>query len=222
MNDVAENLLSRGIFFLTCIRSSETVPPRSNAWRHGYSGLGYRPPHYKPDMRDYNAYVSIRSSFFRSRRGRAALLYGGIIGRLARSEVSNEEVLRGPSDDALLEGICLWDGKSPFAYWDDYLTEEEIDLICGVYHVSTGDEQVSMVSWWPKPAAFSASGLNIGWWTTMWEIWYQRRLQILETNSGGLFTHTQWKHNLKLERLAPPYTTRLEQTAEHILRVLRP
>jgi hypothetical protein len=133
-----ENLLSRGISFLTCFRSSETVPRRANTRIRGYSGLGYRPPQYQPDMRDYRSYVSIRRRFFRSPRGRAALLYGGIIGRLARSEVSNEEVLRGPSDDALLEGICLWDGKSPFAYWDDCLTEEEIDLICGVYHVSTG------------------------------------------------------------------------------------
>ncbi|KAJ6528121.1 hypothetical protein B0H19DRAFT_969343, partial [Mycena capillaripes] len=184
--------------------------------------LGYRPPEYRPDMRDYRSYVSIRRTFFRSPHGRAALLYGGIIGRLARSEVSNEEVLRGPSDDALLEVICLWDGKSPFAYWDDCLTKEEIDLICGVYHVSTGDEQTSTVSWWPRPPSFSASGINIGRWTPMWERWYQRCLEQVESGSAALFTHTQWKHNLKLERHAPPYNEALNKCAEKILAVLRP
>ncbi|KAJ6471320.1 hypothetical protein C8R47DRAFT_988280 [Mycena vitilis] len=137
--DVAENLLSRGMSFMTCCRSTITSPAPSKLQRRYYSGLGYRPPNYKPDMRDYQVYVAIRQRFMGSPRGRAALLYGGIVGRLARSEASMEEALRGPSDDALVEGMCLWDGRSPFAYWDDCLTQQEIDLICGVYHVATGE-----------------------------------------------------------------------------------
>ncbi|KAJ7601564.1 hypothetical protein DFH06DRAFT_1025663 [Mycena polygramma] len=139
ISDVAENLLSRGMSFMTCCRSTITSPAPLKLQRRSYSGLGYRPPNYKPDMRDYQAYVEIRQRFMSSPRGRAALLYGGIVGRLARSEASKEEALRGPSDDALVEGICLWDGRSPFAYWDDCLTQQEIDLICGVYHVATGE-----------------------------------------------------------------------------------
>ncbi|KAJ7882171.1 hypothetical protein B0H13DRAFT_1629592 [Mycena leptocephala] len=138
LSDVVTSLLARGIAFLTCCRSANTSPARTGIRRRGYSGLGYRPPNYKPDMRDYRSYVAVRSRFLLSARGRAALLYGGIIGRLARSEVSSEEVLRGPSDDVLIDGICLWDGHSAAAYWDDRLTDEEIDLICGVYHVATG------------------------------------------------------------------------------------
>ncbi|KAJ7132400.1 hypothetical protein C8R44DRAFT_537595, partial [Mycena epipterygia] len=61
-----------------------------------YSGLGFRPANYKPDLQDYHTYVSIRRQFLRSPRGRAALLYGGIVGRLARSVVSEDEVFRGP------------------------------------------------------------------------------------------------------------------------------
>ncbi|KAJ7672467.1 hypothetical protein DFH06DRAFT_979789 [Mycena polygramma] len=139
ITDVAENLLSRGVSFMTCCRSTITSPAPLKPQLRSYSGLGYRPPNYKPDMRDYQAYVEIRQRFMSSPRGRAALLYGGIVGRLARSEASKEEALRGPSDDALVEGICLWDGRSPFAYWDDCLTQQEIDLICGVYHVATGE-----------------------------------------------------------------------------------
>ncbi|KAJ7670201.1 hypothetical protein B0H17DRAFT_858995, partial [Mycena rosella] len=82
---------------------------------------------------DYRLYTSIRDRFLRSRRGRAALLYGGVIGRLARSVVPAEEVFRGPSEDVTIDGCCLWDGYSVSAYWADSLTEQEIDLICGVY-----------------------------------------------------------------------------------------
>ncbi|KAJ6556696.1 hypothetical protein B0H10DRAFT_1711546, partial [Mycena sp. CBHHK59/15] len=68
-------------------------------------------------------------------------------------------------------------------YWDDHLTDDEIDLICGVYHVATGfdrnairAEQLSTLSWWPKPATFDVSALNVGWWTPACEAFYQRRL----------------------------------------------
>ncbi|KAJ7665343.1 hypothetical protein DFH06DRAFT_983954 [Mycena polygramma] len=211
---------------MTCCRSTITSPAPLKLQRRYYSGLGYRPSNYKPDMRDYQAYVEIRQRFMSSPRGRAALLYGGIVGRLAKSEASMEEALRGPSDDALVEGMCLWDGRSPFAYWDDCLTQQEIDLICGVYHVATGDghfnnEQTATLSWWPRPPAFAASGLNIGWWTPMWESWYEKRLRQLESGTAVLASHAQWKHNIKLERKAPPLTDALEKCATKILAVLR-
>ncbi|KAJ7437317.1 hypothetical protein FB451DRAFT_1061024 [Mycena latifolia] len=138
LRDVMEKLLSWGISFLTCLRSEQTSRNNLSIRDIRYSGLGYRPPKYKPDLTDYHTYVALRRRFLRSPRGGAALLFGGIVGRLARSDVSVEEVLRGPSDDALLNGICLWDGHSVSAYWDDCLSQQEIDLICGVYHIATG------------------------------------------------------------------------------------
>ena len=40
----------------------------------------------------------------------------------------------------LEEGLCLWDGNpASQAYWDDHLTDDEVDLICGVYRVDTGE-----------------------------------------------------------------------------------
>ncbi|KAJ7166518.1 hypothetical protein C8R43DRAFT_877968, partial [Mycena crocata] len=137
LKEVISKLLCRGVPFLTCFRCDE-VPTGKPGARNPYSGLGFRPQNYKPDHHDYQTYVALRSVFLRSPRGRAALLSGGIIGRLARAVVPDEEVLRGPSDDATINGICLWDGHSQQAYWDDTLTEQEIDLICGVYHISTG------------------------------------------------------------------------------------
>ncbi|KAJ7655792.1 hypothetical protein DFH06DRAFT_992353 [Mycena polygramma] len=137
LKDVIEPLLARGMRFRVCFRATKDRTPTPPA-RRLYSGLGYRSPNYKADAQDYQAYVTIRDQFFLSPRGRAALLHGGLIARLARPMVSDKDVLRGPTDDATVDGIRLWDGRSPSAYWDDSLTDHEIDLICGVYHVSTG------------------------------------------------------------------------------------
>ncbi|KAJ7078204.1 hypothetical protein C8R44DRAFT_754951 [Mycena epipterygia] len=129
LREVMQMLLSRGITFMTCFRSTHISPGHANP----------RPlatPVWASNQRNISPISKIIKHMCRP-RGRAALLSGGIIGRLAKSEVSEEEVLRGPSDDALVDGICLWDGHSTSAYWDDHLTDREIDLICGVYHVAT-------------------------------------------------------------------------------------
>ncbi|KAJ7117833.1 hypothetical protein C8R44DRAFT_791488 [Mycena epipterygia] len=220
LRDVMQKLLSRGIAFRTCYRAEYSTGHRYLTARQTprYSGLGYRRKNFTPNLSDYQLYVAIRRSFLRSPRGRVALLYG----------VSPEEVLREPSgDDALIDRICLWDGHSTSGYWVDHLKEEEIDLICGVYHVSTGQvdihgPQTSTLSWWPRPPAFNASGINVGWWTPMWETWYKRRLQQLESGNGILATHTEWKSNIQLQRKAPPYTEAVEKCAANILAVLRP
>ncbi|KAJ6597166.1 hypothetical protein DFH09DRAFT_1023809 [Mycena vulgaris] len=171
-------------------------------------------------------YVSTRNHFLRTPRGRAALLYGGIVGRLARAVVSAEDVLRGPAADATINGICLWDGHSPYAYWDDCLTEQEVDLICGVYHVTTGmfisGRQTSTKSWWPRPPVLAKSVLNVGWWTPMCEIWFQQRLRKSETGEGGIVIQQPWKHGLKLERKCQIYVEATERCAAGILEVLRP
>lgn len=134
LREVMEALLARGIHFYVCARS-DTGKPGPRNW---YSGLGLRPQNYSPNRIDYQTYMAIRDKFLQSPRGRATLLYGSVIGCLARAVVAAEEVFRGPTDDATIDGICLWDGHGQLSYWDDALTEQEIDLICGVYHVATG------------------------------------------------------------------------------------
>jgi hypothetical protein len=135
---IAHELLNRGIPFHTCIRGHPhmRLPPKPI---NRYGGLGYRPQDYKPDRIDYAAYESLRSRFLCSSRGRAAMLAGGIVARLAREVVRYDDVCHGPSDSVFEGGLCLWDGKaSSPAYLDDQLSEDEVDLICGVYRVDTG------------------------------------------------------------------------------------
>jgi hypothetical protein len=134
---IAWQLLHRGIAFNTFIHANAGQPARLIIPR--YSGLGYRPVNYQPTIHDYQSYECKRNHFLRSPRGRAALLAGGLIARLARDVVNFDDVCYGPSDEFYRDGFCLKDEKYlSFALWDDYLTEDEQDMICGVYKVDTG------------------------------------------------------------------------------------
>ncbi|KAJ7429726.1 hypothetical protein FB451DRAFT_1069782 [Mycena latifolia] len=149
IKDVVGHFLARGIPFWLAYVSAEIIPAREmpaplTHRPKGFkvdisSGLGFRSENYKFDVHDYNAYTTQRDlQLLHTPRGRIALQYGGVIGRLARSEVSDEDFFRGYSDDIYDVGDCLWDGTSPYAYWHDRLSTHEIDLLCGVYHVGTG------------------------------------------------------------------------------------
>ncbi|KAF8058571.1 hypothetical protein FPV67DRAFT_1372191, partial [Lyophyllum atratum] len=131
---LARELLGRGIQFKTCLSGPLTPPPAGVPQR--FNGLGYRPSNYKPDKTDYDTYEDTRNKFLRSQRGRAALLYGGIISRLAKDIAPYQHVFDGPTQDVLENGVLI-SGKDS-GYWDDAMTEHEINLICGVYKVDTG------------------------------------------------------------------------------------
>ncbi|KAJ7085985.1 hypothetical protein C8R43DRAFT_965154 [Mycena crocata] len=235
---VAGRLLSRGIPFRLCLHEKRIQPPPCLPMKNNgikrvnvFSGLGYRPKDYKPDLRDYKGYVALRSNFLRTPRGRAALQYGGIVGRLARFEVPDDEVIVGPTNSVFITGACWRDGENMGSFCDDELTADEIDLICGVYHISTGqcdsgssniDEQTSTQSWWPKPAAFEISDMNVGWWSPLCEEWFQKRLQQIASGTATLPTHARWKHNLKRDRKFPIYMKGLEQQAALAVASFRP
>ncbi|KAJ7193511.1 hypothetical protein GGX14DRAFT_378914 [Mycena pura] len=137
IKDVTVHLLARGIpFWLACI-SAEIMPASTPA--DTTLGLGYRPHQHVFDEHDYHAYTTQRNvRLLHTPRGRIALQYGGAMARLARSEISDDDVFHGFDDDIYDVGDCLWDEESKYAYWYERLTDHEIDLLCGVYHVGTG------------------------------------------------------------------------------------
>ncbi|KAG1843504.1 hypothetical protein C8R48DRAFT_562443, partial [Suillus tomentosus] len=63
-------------------------------------------------------------------------------------------------------------------YYDDGLADEEIDFMCGTYYINRRKLSLiqNVVSWWPRPNAWDASGLNVGFWSARCEDWFQRRL----------------------------------------------
>ncbi|KAJ8515960.1 hypothetical protein ONZ45_g6696 [Pleurotus djamor] len=176
-------------------------------------GLGYRPPDYEPNKWDYYSYVHLRDSFLQSPRGCAALLHGGLVGRMAR-EVVSVEILYA----------ALADPKPDSAYFEP-LTDREIDLLCGTYDLDTGitilcgcysvfirsffptgraaangTPQYARVSWWPRPSAWEKSALGNICWTADAEYWYTRRHGKLlsgEFPSNTLLINSKWRNSLR-------------------------
>ncbi|KAJ7819310.1 hypothetical protein B0H13DRAFT_1661464, partial [Mycena leptocephala] len=182
--------------------------------------LGFRCTSYRPTRLDYRTYQIRRDEFLRSPRGRAARCAGGIIGRLARPIVVHDLACLGPSEESFESSVRLWDGQSQTAYWDDDLTLEEVDLICGVYEVATGRSENLAISWWPKPAAFSLSGMNIGWWSPDCEWWFQRRFKEIESEAKpvSLWTQIEWKHKIRFIQKSRDVAMANEKLAAEYLR----
>ncbi|KAG6819796.1 hypothetical protein H0H93_008550 [Arthromyces matolae] len=212
-------LLDRGIPFRMPITGPLTPPP---AVQELQPGLGYRPANYQPDAADYAAYLSYRDSFLRSPKGRAALMHGGIVSRLAREAVPYQHVFDGPTLDVFSTGAML--PVSSVGYWDDCLTEHEINLICGVYKVDTGNRkstQTADLSWWPKPSIWSTAGINLGFWSEDCERWFQGQLSKLENGEYSLKNPAAWRNGLKFYKPTSKITTQNEKlAAEYLMRCL--
>ncbi|KAJ7869181.1 hypothetical protein B0H14DRAFT_3440882 [Mycena olivaceomarginata] len=203
---VIKHLLAGGIPFWLAYRSLQIMPestPAPEGLRpKGFkadtaSGLGFRPHGYKFDQHDYRAYTT-----------------RGVVARLARSEVSDDDFFRGFDDEIYDVGDCLWDRTLKHAYWYDRLSDHEIDLLCGVYHVGTGQkkgkgqekadtdtDQASIVSWWPKPNAWARGNLDGSWWTPQCENkFFAKSLGHLANGVFILPRQSQWRSNLKFRK----------------------
>ena len=215
---LARELLDRCISFHTCIRGpfrARTTPEKP---KQPPASLGRRDKGYKPDDIDYKMYVQQRDAFLRSPRGRAALLAGGIVARIAWDVVPYRMVYDGPLEDVYDNGIYFSAGQT--GYYDDVLLEEEVSLICGTYSVNTGKnhlfnfkypnlnltgrmsgdtEQLSNPSWWPRPGAWESSGLWQGCWTADCEKWYQKRLEKHAAGQLEVWTAKYWRRHLKYD-----------------------
>src|SRR5215472_16277557 len=134
-SDIARELLARGIQFHIFVRG-DPRPPTPPLLQPRFGGIGYRHQKYKPTALDYVTYENRRNRLLQSTCGRAALCHGGLIARLARAVVSFEDVIKGPSENVRFDGRVWIEGN--IGFWDDALTDDDIDIICGVYHVDAG------------------------------------------------------------------------------------
>ena len=144
VSDIASELVAAGVPFSTRVLDS-AVPARPAKFR--ISALGYLPFDCSLSAMDYAAYLDRRDSFLHRPYSRAALMKGGIIGRLARESLDEHGdmvVRHGPSDNVLRMGTAIQLGGNYF--WDDDLVEDEEQFICGVYKISTGMLPVRLVS----------------------------------------------------------------------------
>lgn len=144
MTAVAFDLLCRGFRIHTFLRTPPSwripinfaAPPSSHLAR-------YRPCNHDWGIRDWESWEASLKIFLRTSRGRAAILRGGIVWRLAVDYLLPEEVLSGPSHRARRgEGFVMKDNQN-WTYVDDELTAEEVDLICGVHYLYIGECDVT-------------------------------------------------------------------------------
>jgi hypothetical protein len=207
LDKIVRELIIRGIPFNTGVSGFSPNMEVVDQSR----GLGSRPLGYQPSSNDYNAYVSERTDVLRGHLGRAALLKGGLVARLARDTVGVSDVLSGPEPSSSVM-IGTVDGVKLF---DDRLSNYLLDVISGVYYVETAtNPQIHQhLSWWPKEGVWNSSGYFSEQWSADAESWYQARLKTIENGSGKLYNSTKWKSELRRYKT----TTRALLTENHRL-----
>ena len=90
-------------------------------------------------LADYHTYVQQRARILSSPRGRAALLQGGIVARLAREHIDIDIAALGPSSAVTEHGLGFHlKTQHGTVYMDDALTEEEVEAVCGLHKCYTG------------------------------------------------------------------------------------
>jgi hypothetical protein len=212
-------LIDEGIRFLTLQPMLPVSIPSSI--RTVRTIIPIRVKDYSFNESDYHSYVRERARLLSSPRGRAALLQGGIIGRIAKEHLGHDSAALGPSSAITVhrQGFSFTDSAGT-TYWDDKLMDDEIRNISGSYRCYTGKKdslyfyssfidtvkgngsQMADVSWWPIPTHWdnhNANGFNWGHWTEWDEIWYQQRVKdILSGDKAGVpFTQSTWRSKLK-------------------------
>lgn len=139
----AYHLSLRGIPFRTLVLLSGDLENRSLA-------KSYRPTFFfKNDHKfsdlDFKASLCRVRTILEVSSGRAAILRGGIVSRIAQEVLSPDGVLDGPSREVLKNqrGFVVASSIKGFNYWDDELTDEELKMICGACTMYTGKLQIS-------------------------------------------------------------------------------
>ena len=138
--ELAQFLSHYGAAFTTRLRGSQIATSLGPRHRRQVE-LGWRMPLHRGTALEYNFYVESRNQLLHRPHGRAALLEGGIIWRLAvdgLGSLSESLVLDGPSLDVLQYGHAVKCGSDKQHWlWDDALSDQDRDTICGVYKVYT-------------------------------------------------------------------------------------
>ncbi|PPQ83601.1 hypothetical protein CVT24_005036, partial [Panaeolus cyanescens] len=155
-----------------------------------------RAPQYSFTRADYDSYRVICHTILTGPRGRAALMAGGIVARIALDHLSLDVLMKGPSFQVLSEACGLSCNRAGTTYSDDALTSDEMDLICGLYNVYSGiGAQEIRCSWWPVQTLWNNphAGQNLGYWSESNELWYQSRLQELEAGTAKPMNVSHWR-----------------------------
>jgi hypothetical protein len=135
---VADRLLDQGIAFRTLLPLSCST--RQVTVTDPYVPRTYRLNNHTFTKDDFDVAMLACQSVLTSSQGRAALLRGGIVGRIAREFLSRDGVLDGPSVEVTAHRVgYIAPGNDNTRFCDDELTDNEIAIICGTYSLYTGE-----------------------------------------------------------------------------------
>lgn len=149
---------------------------------------------FKPTKADYIAYLTRREAILQSPRGRAARMRGGIVGRIAAEVVEEGCVLTGPQ---LEDEIIGYDSQGNFLV-DDYISQVDVDIICGQYRERNREISGKLSSWWPSEQVWNTRcGWQVGLWAPESEGWYVNRRKSLTNGDFDVFPAIHWKDKYK-------------------------
>ena len=139
--EVAHELVIRGIPFNTflCDLKISQTPEDHSFWQSHFRSPSLGHAIELQSIECYNTYVETRNQYVRKNAYlRAALCARGIIWRLAIDVLESDVVLDGPCSYFEWSGQCRLIRSRQL--WDDALSAEELDLICGVYSIAIDGE----------------------------------------------------------------------------------
>ncbi|KAH9479207.1 Enhancer of polycomb-like protein 1 [Psilocybe cubensis] len=195
---IARHLLKECIAFRTLVPLR--LSPDTQTLRAAYAATLFRKAGYEFSHHDFQASMIYSKAMVNQPRGRAALLKGGIISRIAREHTSLDGALEGPSIEVTEHhsGFVFHSVSDGSAYCDDEMTEDELAVICGTYSIYTEIKgQVTLKLWFPPPYVWSTfNGYNWLGWTERNERFFLDHLKEIE-NGGQPLSANAWKRILR-------------------------
>uniref|UniRef100_A0A8H7XQQ3 Uncharacterized protein n=1 Tax=Psilocybe cubensis TaxID=181762 RepID=A0A8H7XQQ3_PSICU len=203
IDSLTKMLLERGVPCRTLMGIE--MSGRCSTVQEPYTPRSVRPSAYKFGVDDFEAYrLQCENIIKHQHHGRAALLRGGLVGRIASEYLSVDDGLAGPSKEIIQnrQGFIVPAGDTTWCYCDDQLTENELSIICGTYTLYTATKgQITVKLWFPPPNLWqvppSMSGSQWVEWTPANEAWYRERVEDIRTRQAQPLTRVQWKSILR-------------------------
>jgi hypothetical protein len=211
---IADRLLKKGVPFCTLLllttRDVEPLSAKSQP-------LSSRNPNYHYTAEDFEGSMLACKDLLKSPHGRAVLLRGGIVGRIAREFLSLDAALAGPSVEVTEHqaGFMSPSHLQDHCYWDDDLSDREINVICGTYVLWTGEwannsmvsfliyrkgygKQTVTLSWFPPLQAWDSKQSGYRWleWTEKDEAFFLDLLLDIHPRKHQPLKRTEWRDRL--------------------------
>ncbi|EKM79079.1 hypothetical protein AGABI1DRAFT_39932 [Agaricus bisporus var. burnettii JB137-S8] len=199
---VVRELVSEGVRFHTVVRRDELGEVDPELPSSTYVPMRFSDHIY--NQQDLDFYHKQCHKIMSSPRARAALMRGGFARRVGLQYMKCCEALRGPCgthDNPKYMFVAK--NVNGVEYVDDELSDEEYNMLCGVYIQFTGNGlHVAKVSWFPQSWVFEGSGLDLGRWTEYAERFWEKRTEAMlnekiDNNLRGPLNVTQWRSKLR-------------------------